>query len=97
MLATGGRPTNLDNGMAMAYCFCSRCGWGYQWLTVFVVGADGDYLDIFSLVYHFSFLSPSLLDGWMTWDYTSISAEFHLYQEAGWVMDDCLQWKHFYD
>ena len=36
-----------------------------QGLTVFVVGADGGCLDIFSLAYHFSFLSPSLLDGWM--------------------------------
>ena len=31
---------------ARAYCACSRCGWGC--------------LDIFSLFYHFSFLSPSL-------------------------------------
>ena len=23
-----GRPTNLDNSRAMAYCACSRCGWG---------------------------------------------------------------------
>ena len=60
-----------------------------QGLTVFVVGADGGCLDIFSLTYHFSFLSPSLLDRRMTWDFTSISAEFHLYQDAGWVMDDC--------
>ena len=28
-----------------------------------VVGAGGGCLDIFSLVYHFSFLSPSLGDG----------------------------------
>ena len=28
--------------------------------TALVVGAGGGYLDIFSLVYHFSFLSPSL-------------------------------------
>ena len=28
MLAAGGRPTNLDNGRARAYCVCSRCGWG---------------------------------------------------------------------
>ena len=40
---------------------------------MFVVGVDGDCLDIFSLAYHLSFLSPSLLDGWMTWDFTSIS------------------------
>ena len=23
-----GRPTNLDDGRARAYCTCSRCGWG---------------------------------------------------------------------
>ena len=23
-----GRPTNLDNSRARAYCACSRCGWG---------------------------------------------------------------------
>ena len=31
-----------------------------QGLTVLAVGADGGCLDIFSLVYHFSILSPSL-------------------------------------
>ena len=31
-----------------------------QRLTVLAVGAGGGCLDIFSLVYHFSFLSPSL-------------------------------------
>ena len=34
--------------------------------TALAVGAGGDYLDIFSLVYHFSFLSPSL---WETAQY----------------------------
>ena len=29
-----------------------------QWPTAFAVGADGGCLDIFTLVYHFSFLSP---------------------------------------
>ena len=28
--------------------------------TVLAVGASGDFLDIFTLIYHFSFLSPSL-------------------------------------
>ena len=42
-----GHPTNLDNSRARAYCPCSRCGLGC--------------LDIFSLVYFFSFLSPSLV------------------------------------
>ena len=27
-LSRPGRPTNLDNCMARAYCACSRCGWG---------------------------------------------------------------------
>ena len=28
ILSRPGRPTNLDNSMTMAYCSCSRCGWG---------------------------------------------------------------------
>ena len=46
-LPVPGRPTNLDYRRARAYCACSR-------------GAGGGCLDIFSLIYHFSFLSPSL-------------------------------------
>ena len=50
-LPVPGRPTNLDYSRARADCACSRCGWGC--------------LDIFSLNYHFSFLSHSLWDmGW---------------------------------
>ena len=45
-LPVSGRPTNLDSNRARAYCACIRFGWGG--------------LDIISLVYHFSFLSPSL-------------------------------------
>ena len=45
-LPVPGRPTNLDYSRATAYCACSRCGWGC--------------LDIFSLIYLFSFLSSSL-------------------------------------
>ena len=45
-LPMSGRPTNVDYSIARAYCAGSRCGWGC--------------LDIFSLVYHFSLLSPSL-------------------------------------
>ena len=45
-LSVPGRPTSLDDSRARAYCACSRCGWGC--------------LDIFSLIYFFSFLSPSL-------------------------------------
>ena len=46
-LPVPGRPTNLDYSRARAYCACSRSGLGVV-------------LDIFSLIYHFSFLSPSL-------------------------------------
>ena len=45
-LPVPGRPTNLDKSRARAYCACNRCGWGC--------------LDIFSLLYLFSFLSRSL-------------------------------------
>ena len=41
-----GRPTNLDGSRARAYCACRRCRWGC--------------LDIFTLNYPFSPLSPSL-------------------------------------
>ena len=41
-----GRPINLDYSRARAYCAC--------------IGAGGGCLDIFSLIYHSSFLSPSL-------------------------------------
>ena len=44
------RPTNFDNSRARAYCACSRCGWGL-------------FEHFFSLVYLFSFLSPSLGHG----------------------------------
>ena len=46
-LSVPGRPTSLDDSRARAYCACSRCGWGFVWT-------------FFSLIYHFSFLSPSL-------------------------------------
>ena len=41
-----GRPTNVHQSRTRAYCACSRCG----------LGLFGH----FSLVYHFSFVSPSL-------------------------------------
>ena len=44
-LLVPGRPTNLDMSRTRAYCACSRCEWGL--------------FGHFSLVYHFSFLSPS--------------------------------------
>ena len=46
-LSVPGRPTSLDDSRARAYCACSRCGLGVC-------------LDIFSLIYLFSFRSPSL-------------------------------------
>ena len=45
-LSVLGRSTNLEYSRATAYCACCRCGRGR--------------LDIFSLVFLFSFLSPSL-------------------------------------
>ena len=45
-LPVPGRPTNLDYGRARAYYAGSRCGWGL--------------FGLFSLVYHFWFLSSSL-------------------------------------
>ena len=45
-LPVQGRPTDLDYSRARAYCAYSRCGWGC--------------LDIFTLIYLFSPLSPSL-------------------------------------
>ena len=44
------RPTNLDYSRARACCAYSGCGWGL-------------FGHLFSLVYYFSFLSPSL---WVT-------------------------------
>ena len=46
-LPVPGRPTNLVFSRVKAYCACSRCRWGVVWTFS-------------SLVYHFSFLSPSL-------------------------------------
>ena len=53
-----------DNGRARAYCACSRCEWGL-------------FRYIFSLAYHFSFLSSSVWNGWMgnLW-FKSFSTEF---------------------
>ena len=45
-LPVPGRPTNLDYCRARAIALAIGAGWGC--------------LDIFSLIYHFSFLSPSL-------------------------------------
>ena len=44
-----GRPTNLDESWARAYCACRRSGCGL--------------FGQFSLIYHFSFFSLSLEDG----------------------------------
>ena len=43
-LSVPGRPTSLDDSKVMAYCTCSRCGWGL-------------FGHFFS---HLYFLSPSL-------------------------------------
>ena len=48
-LPVPGRPTNMDSSRARAYSACIGGGWGC--------------LDMFTLVYHFPFLSPSL---WVT-------------------------------
>ena len=45
-LSVSGRPTSFDDSRARACCACSWCGWGC--------------FDIFTLIYSFSFLSPSL-------------------------------------
>ena len=45
-LPVPGHPTNLDNSRARP--------------TALAVGAGGGCLNIFSLIYHFAFLSPSL-------------------------------------
>ena len=59
--------------------------------TVLAVGAGGGSSDIFfSVAYHFSFPPPSV---WGGLDFTSFSIESQLYQDDGWVMDDCAQWK----
>ena len=50
-LPVPGHPTNFENREGpIAYCACSRCGWGG--------------FGHFSLVYLFSHLSPYLGDGW---------------------------------
>ena len=41
-LPVPGRPTNLDDSRARAYCACSRCGWGlfghfYSQLSFFLL------------------------------------------------------------
>ena len=51
-LSVPGRPTYLDFSRARAYCAC--------------IGAGGGCMDVFSLICHFSFLSPSL---WETAQY----------------------------
>ena len=49
-LSVRGVLLNLANSRARAYCACSRCGGG------------GGSLNVFSLIYLLSFLSPSLGD-----------------------------------
>ena len=67
-LPVPGRPTSLGGGREMPRCFVNfQCrGVLLIWIIVgqgpiaLAVGAGGGCLDIFSLIYHFSFLSPSL-------------------------------------
>ena len=33
-LPVPGRPTNLDDSRARAYCACSRYGWGFVWTVL---------------------------------------------------------------
>ena len=61
--------------------------------TVLAVGAGGGSSDnFFSVAYHFSIPPPSVWGGWMV-DLILRSIESQLYQDDGWVMDDCAQWK----
>ena len=91
-----GRPTNLDKSRARAYCTCSRCGWGL--------------FGHFSLVYHFSFLSPSLwetaryrLKYWLKGPLSPnqptnvLSIVFQLCQDnERMIMKGCVQWNPVY-
>ena len=62
--------------------------------TVLAVGAGGGSSDFFFCRLSF-FFSSSLCLGWMDGllDFTSFSIESQSYQDDGWVMDDCAQWK----
>ena len=65
-LPVPGRPTNLDYSRARAYCTCNRCGWGG--------------LDIFTLIYHPSFLSPFLWETVVVGFSGPLRQYFSLYQ-----------------
>ena len=48
-----GRPTNLNNSRARAYCACSTCGWGLFWtfflssvISFFFLPLSGRRLDV---------------------------------------------------
>ena len=52
-LPVPGRPTNLDNSRARAFCACSRCGRGVVWtfflssiISLFFLPFFGTYPDI---------------------------------------------------
>ena len=69
-LTVPGRPTILRGGRVVRWCWVNfQCRGVLIWiivgqgLTALAVGAGGGYLDIFSLVYHFSSFSLSLGDG----------------------------------
>ena len=62
--------TKSGGGRVVRSCWVNFQCWGVlliwvrvgQGHTALAVGAGGGCLDIFTLVYHFSFLSPSLLE-----------------------------------
>ena len=45
-LPVPGRPTNLDDSRARAYCACSRCGFGLVW-TFFSLNYPFFFLHLF--------------------------------------------------
>ena len=79
-LSVPGRPIDLDDGRARAYCACSRC-----WCGLF------GYFLLAPTISLSSSYSLGWMDGWR--DFTSFSIEFQLYQDDGWVMDGCVQWE----
>ena len=55
-----GRPTNLDDSRARAYCACSGCGWGVVWTF------------LLSSVLSLLFLPLSGLVGWLVLGLTAL-------------------------
>ena len=74
-LSVLGRPTSLVDSRARAYCACSRCGWGM--------------FGHFSLIYLFSFLSPSLWTFLLSSVLSSLSPS--LWETARYRLKYCLK------